>query len=117
MHSAGLSYDTTFDLRQTLDLQYTTESHWRLKTPDLFFILSEHALLASEDWSLSCVLDAWGASGAKVLSITWEPDRPWTPPQAVRLANGPWREVLIRLHRSQGWLSSLHRELPLSRCG
>lgn len=82
-------------------------SHWRLKTPDLFFVLSDHALLASEDRSLSCVLDAWVAGGAKVLSITWEPNRPWTPPQVVRLANGPWREVLIRLQHSAGLVEHL----------
>jgi hypothetical protein len=65
-----------------------------LETSDLRLIHAEQALLSSEERSLSCVLDVWAGKGPKVLSLTWEPDRPWQPARIVRLVTGPWREAL-----------------------
>lgn len=71
---------------------------WQLETTELMVYYTEQALLDPADRSLSCMLDVWASGRAKVLSLTWETDRPWQPPQIVRhVSGGPWRQALDRL--------------------
>jgi len=76
-------------------------THWQVEALELTVIYTEHALLDPADRSPSCLLDVWTAVGPKVLSLTWEQERPWQPPQVLRAANGPWRQWLERLMKAR----------------
>jgi hypothetical protein len=69
-------------------------AHWRLETPELIVIYAEGALLRPDDRSLSSVLDIWTNPGRKVVSLSWENDRPWQPVSIVRMATGSWLQSL-----------------------
>jgi hypothetical protein len=72
-------------------------AHWRLETQELIVIYAEGALLRPDDRSLSSVLDIWTKPGKKVVSLSWENDRPWQPVGIVRMATGPWLQSLRNL--------------------
>lgn len=72
-------------------------THWRLDTPELKIAYTEGALLSPDDRSLSNLLDVWTEKDKKVVSLSWEKERPWQPVQIVRLVRGPWLEDLQRL--------------------
>jgi hypothetical protein len=72
-------------------------THWLLDTPELRLVYSEGALLSPDDRSLSCLLDVWVDRRKKVLSLSWEADRPWQPVRIALLARGPWHEELVRM--------------------
>lgn len=71
--------------------------HWLLVWQDLQFILTEQVLLWPEDASLSSVIDVWDIHRHKVLSVRWQPSRPWLPPTVVNFKAGDWVAVVERL--------------------
>jgi hypothetical protein len=75
--------------------------HWRLETSELILVCTEGALLSPDDRSLSSLLDIWMSQGKKVVSLSWQSDRPWQPVDVVRLAPGPWLESLKSLVNPQ----------------
>lgn len=54
-------------------------AHWDYRNNDLRMVLTESVLRASTDASLSAILDIWKDGAGKVLSVSWEPERPWQP--------------------------------------
>jgi hypothetical protein len=64
--------------------------HWQVS-------LAENVLLSPIDPALSMLLDVWPAAGGKkVLSVSWMPDKPWSPPRIVQCRRGEWQELLAQ---------------------
>jgi hypothetical protein len=64
-------------------------SRWHLDRDGLVVSLSSNVLLSPEDPCLSSLLDIWYEQ-MKVFSACWVPDKPWIPPDVIRLKRGPW---------------------------
>lgn len=78
-------------------------AHWRLEAWNLHFVYTEGVLLFPTDQSLSCMLDAWGASHKKELSVSWEPGRPWQPPHIAAFnTRGAWIPLLDSIQPVSG---------------
>lgn len=83
-------------------------AYWELVRNGVLLMLTENALLLPTDESTSDLLDGWpldkaGVAGHKMLSVSWQPARPWLPPRIARLVRGEWMDGL-------GFPSSLHRD-------
>jgi hypothetical protein len=72
-------------------------ANWQMKASELILIYAEGALMRPDDRSPSSLLDVWAGQGKKVVSLSWQPDRPWQPVDVVRLTSGPWLESLRSL--------------------
>lgn len=65
-------------------------SHWVLDWHGHRLLLAERALLWPDDSALSSLLDIWPDTGPKLLSVRWQPLRPWVPPEIVAFRAGDW---------------------------
>lgn len=72
-------------------------TRWRLDTCGLTIVVAWNALLAPNDRNASCLVDVWPTTRPKVLSIRWEPERPWQPPRVIRHVQGEWSRTLAAL--------------------
>lgn len=69
---------------------------WELKAWGFQFALTENVLRKSDDKSLSTVLDIWPSpSGQKLLSVSWEPTRPWQPLHISTFKEGDWMNLVV----------------------
>lgn len=72
-------------------------SRWELEWRGLQVLLSGRALVRPDDSSLTSIIDIWQGSGPKVLSVNWQPSRPWVPPEVATFRSGAWVDELEQL--------------------
>jgi hypothetical protein len=64
--------------------------HWIWSDGELEYLYTEGVLLLPHDLELSALLDVLASGMGKVLSIGWQPKRPWVPPRVTCLKSGEW---------------------------
>lgn len=75
-------------------------AHWYLDMDEISIALTTGTLQLPDDLASSRMLDVWyqpaGASrrGSKVLSLSWHPSKPWSPPVITRFQAGEWMSRL-----------------------
>ncbi len=69
-------------------------AHWDYRNNDLRMVLTESVLRASTDASLSAMLDIWKDGAGKVLSVSWEFERPWQPLHIASFKGALLQQVL-----------------------
>lgn len=54
-------------------------AYWDLNLGTHRMLVTENALRLETDASTSNILDIWVTGVGKILSVSWEPERPWQP--------------------------------------
>ena len=75
--------------------QPTRPSHWVLERDGLIILFTQNVLLAPTEASTSNVIDIFpAAAGEKLFSVSWEPQRPFIPPEVICFRRGDWMAAL-----------------------